>query len=223
MIFQKKIIIGSIMSFIATAIGIIAVFFPDLLNMQKEKIEKMQTDIITNEQLISLDDFLLKRIKDGKIFELDILISEELKRKYINEGSYFIPTRSMTTEELDSDNFDVYSIMESVEIDESILYIHHGDLIDEYTGKEWHDDLRIQEDAIFYSREMGHGNVYHFPKKLVASPDGFPREPLSNKIETGCCFGIKGIFYYSEEDSNENFNTYIFKQVPESQLKLKNY
>lgn len=45
--FEKKVIIGSLFSFLATAVGIIAVFFPDLLNLQKEKIEKLTLDIFT--------------------------------------------------------------------------------------------------------------------------------------------------------------------------------
>lgn len=36
-IFKPRIIIGSIISFIAAALGVVAVFFPDLFNLQKKK------------------------------------------------------------------------------------------------------------------------------------------------------------------------------------------
>lgn len=36
--FQPKIIIGSVVGFIATAIGVIAVFFPSLFNLEQKKI-----------------------------------------------------------------------------------------------------------------------------------------------------------------------------------------
>ncbi|MGX3067710.1 hypothetical protein, partial [Ursidibacter arcticus] len=68
MFFQKKIIIGSIMSFIATAVGIVAVFFPDLLNLQKEKIETYRSDIFTDKEVSLVEEFLLSKIKDEKLF-----------------------------------------------------------------------------------------------------------------------------------------------------------
>ena len=45
--FEKKVIVGSITSFIITAVGIVAVFFPDLLNLQKEKILSLKVDLDT--------------------------------------------------------------------------------------------------------------------------------------------------------------------------------
>lgn len=50
MIFEKKVIIGSVVSFIATAVGIVAVFFPDLLNLQKEKIQSFSSSISNKEE-----------------------------------------------------------------------------------------------------------------------------------------------------------------------------
>lgn len=57
MIFQKKIIIGSIMSFIATGVGIVAVFFPDLLNLQKY----YSTFLHDEKSLIEFHQFLEKK------------------------------------------------------------------------------------------------------------------------------------------------------------------
>lgn len=41
-VFQPKIIIGSIVSFVAAALGVVAVFFPDLLNLQKKKLNEAE-------------------------------------------------------------------------------------------------------------------------------------------------------------------------------------
>ncbi|MGX2970102.1 hypothetical protein ACWIVY_08790 [Ursidibacter sp. B-7004-1] len=70
MIFQKKIIIGSIMSFIATAVGIVAVFFPDLLNLQKEKMKKLDIFISSLDDSKKLEKFLYDN--SGKIVELKV-------------------------------------------------------------------------------------------------------------------------------------------------------
>ena len=48
--FEKKVIVGSITSFIITAVGIVAVFFPDLLNLQKEKILSLTVDLDTQKR-----------------------------------------------------------------------------------------------------------------------------------------------------------------------------
>lgn len=218
MIFQKKIIIGSIMSFIATAIGIIAVFFPDLLNMQKEKIEKLRMDIVTNEKLMSFDEFLSKRVEDGKVFELDVLIAPSLDSVHINEGRYKSPTRSYTPDEISDIDIDEIDF-EVVELDNAILIIHHGDIMLELPDKsiKWKWDEGLDWGEGLFDRIIG-GGAYSFPKKALISNDAFPRprEPLSKDIEDGCCYGIKGVFYYSESSDE-------FKQVSDEQLKLKNY
>lgn len=48
--FEKKVIVGSITSFIITAVGIAAIFFPDLLNLQKEKILSLTVDLDTQKR-----------------------------------------------------------------------------------------------------------------------------------------------------------------------------
>lgn len=78
MLFQKKIIIGSIMSFIATAVGIVAVFFPDLFNLQKKKIETLDLVIEKAEQFDVLSKFISEREKDKKIFQLNLEICENI-------------------------------------------------------------------------------------------------------------------------------------------------
>lgn len=40
--FEPKVIVGSITSFVIAAIGVVAVFFPDLFNLQKVKINELE-------------------------------------------------------------------------------------------------------------------------------------------------------------------------------------
>ena len=79
-IFQKKIIIGSVVGFIATALGIIALFFPSLLNLEKEKITaSLIMDINTMEDAYKLAEFLQEQITDDpKIFQLNVMCCSEM-------------------------------------------------------------------------------------------------------------------------------------------------
>lgn len=48
--FEKKVIVGSITSFIITVVSIAAVFFHDLLNLQNEKILSLTVDLDTQKR-----------------------------------------------------------------------------------------------------------------------------------------------------------------------------
>ncbi len=74
MVFEKKVIIGSIVSFIATTVGVIAVFFPDLLNLQKEKIQEYSTSISNKKEVQDFINFLDNMSKENKIFKLDVVL-----------------------------------------------------------------------------------------------------------------------------------------------------
>lgn len=65
-------IIGSIMSFLAT--GIVAIFFPDLFNLQKRKIEKFELAIETRADVDKFIEFLDSASEKKEIFELDVLL-----------------------------------------------------------------------------------------------------------------------------------------------------
>lgn len=72
-IFQKKIIIGSIIGFAASAIGIIGVFFPNLLNIEKKRIEELAITI--NEQKDANDLYRFLKNNEHKIVKLEIKYS----------------------------------------------------------------------------------------------------------------------------------------------------
>jgi hypothetical protein len=57
-IFSKKIYIGSIVSFIVGAIGIGAIFFPTLFNLEKTSIKEFNSDLDTIDQALNFREFL---------------------------------------------------------------------------------------------------------------------------------------------------------------------
>lgn len=83
--FEKKIIIGSIASFIITSIGTIAIFFPSVFNLEKENFGK-EISIVIHEDKDFNDLFVtLSKLdyKEKKIFPLEIHICHP------NELPYF--------------------------------------------------------------------------------------------------------------------------------------
>lgn len=58
--FQPKIIIGSVIGFIATTIGVTAVFFPSLFNLEKKDIVTYAPTLTSENDYIKLIDFLEK-------------------------------------------------------------------------------------------------------------------------------------------------------------------
>lgn len=68
--FQPKIIIGSVVGFIATAIGVIAVFFPSLFNLETKKINNFSIEITSCESAKKLFDFL--KSHEDEIVSLNI-------------------------------------------------------------------------------------------------------------------------------------------------------
>lgn len=75
---MKKVIVGSITSFIITVVGIAAVFFHDLLNLQNEKILSLTVDLDTQKDIEKFENFLNSEIKDNKIFKLNVYIPDFL-------------------------------------------------------------------------------------------------------------------------------------------------
>ena len=74
-IFQPKVIIGSILGFVSAAVGIVAVFFPSLLNLELERMPKYDggedwSETAELEDYHKFIKFLGDRIKDEKLFEV---------------------------------------------------------------------------------------------------------------------------------------------------------
>ena len=89
-VFQPKIIIGSVIGVIASAIGIIAVFFPSLFNLETKKIAEYTNNLNTEKDAIKFIDFL-KQHQDGIVY-LNITYTEQ--KRYRNardaKGNFII-------------------------------------------------------------------------------------------------------------------------------------
>ena len=69
--FKKKIIIGSVLGFVATAIGLVAVFFPSVFNLEKQRIEEKTFFLHTQRDADELFEWL--KNKQDKIVKLIIV------------------------------------------------------------------------------------------------------------------------------------------------------
>lgn len=69
-IFEKKVIIGSVAGFVASAVGLIAVFFPSVFNLEKKSIAEKAMFIRTKQDMDKLWEFLSKNA--NKPVKLDI-------------------------------------------------------------------------------------------------------------------------------------------------------
>lgn len=92
-IFQPKVIIGSITSFVVAAVGIIAVFFPNLLNLEKSSMSEGQfvlsDDTKTHKKLW---EFL--ESNQGKVVQLEIAYCADFERmtfetKNVEQKAYY--------------------------------------------------------------------------------------------------------------------------------------
>lgn len=85
--FVKKIFIGSIVSFVVGAIGVTAIFFPSLFNLEKKKIQEFSITIKSQKDANELYNFL--KTNKNKIVSLDIKYSP----KKIQASNYVDPNR----------------------------------------------------------------------------------------------------------------------------------
>lgn len=220
--FEKKVIIGSLFSFLATAVGIIAVFFPDLLNLQKEKIEKLTLDIFTAQDAKKLDDFLSKRAEDEKFFELDIIYSmDDYEGKSISVlddeiGTAILLRNGVENKFVPESNFCSDEQLPNVKMswNEIISHCSYGAL-DIIKTLQWSDS-------------DGKYSMYFFPE-FIGEQLGYSanvRDPISEEpkdVGALSFMNIKGIFYLDQIQFSQEGNFPIFKPVSKEQLKLKNY
>lgn len=203
-IFQKKIIIGSIMSFIATAIGVIAVFFPDLLNLQKEKIDKLTLTINSVDDFNKFSQFLDKKVDDGKIFELDVTLC--FAENGSNPDNYENNQFKM--------NFYNHGIWSN---EEGITQCNFKESEEVYGTFEDEDgDGKLDIDGCV-------GKTYSFTGEHIHT--GFWAEENSCKLKDSASIPrLKGFALFSKRmEDFPNPEIIEFKSLPPEQLKLRNY
>lgn len=88
-IFEKKVIIGSVFGMVTTALGIIAIFFPSVFNLEKSKFsEPIDITINSNKDLEDLADKVIKKIiNEEKIFKMRVQFCylKDINRKAIKK------------------------------------------------------------------------------------------------------------------------------------------
>ncbi len=72
-IFQKKVIIGSVTSFVVAFVGLIAVFFPSVLNFEKKNMEQLKLTLNNQQDANQLYQFLITN--KNKLVMLDLSYS----------------------------------------------------------------------------------------------------------------------------------------------------
>ena len=70
-IFQPKVIIGSVMSFVIAAVGVVAVFFPSLLNLEKNTMNKGQF-LLSDDTKTQKELWEFLETNQGKVIQLEI-------------------------------------------------------------------------------------------------------------------------------------------------------
>lgn len=212
--FEKKIIIGSITSFIITAVGIIAIFFPDLFNLQKDKVISLTMDINTQEDVSKFQNFLLQRAKDGKIFKLDVCMPDFLWTG--NEWSKtYVGDKKPAKDQPKNISYDFFKEYEFYRI-----CIGSPNNSEDYYIKYWCDDL-----PGLYENDNGN-MVGHAAFDFVgegffvnAEDNGIIRNKLNSDEE--CIVQISGFFYKIPSSVVEDF--YAFEAIDKKEFLMKNY
>lgn len=81
-IFQPKVIIGSITSFVIATIGIIAVFFPDLFNLQKKNVREYEIVLKDNSDAQKLAKYLEEN--DGIAIKLTLGYCVDNEKSFVS-------------------------------------------------------------------------------------------------------------------------------------------
>ncbi|MCZ6155611.1 hypothetical protein O6B72_02100 [Campylobacter ureolyticus] len=224
--FEKKVIIGSITSFIITAVGIVAVFFPDLLNLQKEKFERYEGAITNKKDALEFANFLDKIIKKEKIAYLDVAICLPMENNPVTKqedfvywvDDFFHPEGADWGDEPGpfvlsmKYNKDRLSTDDDCKVDKfnNPEYFGLGCGITEYSFKG------LKMEVNYY--DIIPGTVYvaykgNASKRCYENYNGYPPE----------VFVLNG-YFYSESTSEYRASIHkSFNSISEKEIKLKNY
>ncbi|MCZ6150539.1 hypothetical protein O6B96_05715 [Campylobacter ureolyticus] len=222
--FEKKVIVGSITSFIITAVGIVAVFFPDLLNLQKEKILSLKVDLDTQKDIEKFENFLNARVKDNKIFKLDVCMPEFAwaDNKWLGEA-YFSDEIKPSANQAKNISYDYeYAFREHSKDDFFRVCIAsiNNDL--DYYYLDWcNDEPGYYKDES--GKKVGHIAIdFHGENFLIVSEDG---NNARNKLNFNrpCRTQIDGYFYFDGLIPRVEMGYYDFREIDKKEIKLKSY
>lgn len=215
-IFEKKIYIGSIVGVIATAIGVIAVFFPSVFNMEKEKFIAYQSIIKDKSGANKFEEFLKNRIEDKKLFKLDVSICQQSNDISTER------TNSLEVVELLKSNYQLslFDYQEGYPI-----MIGSGYLSEYSTGYLPIIFMPMTKKEIIEDEFKPLFEYFNFPDSEVVSYDGI--RSGTNRECGGGGIDIKGYFLFEKDEIYRSMisdtMSYDFSAISEKDVKLRDY
>lgn len=215
-IFEKKIYIGSIVGIIATIIGVIAVFFPSLFNMEKEKFITYQSIIEDKSSANKFETFLKDRIEDKKLFKLNISICQQSNITSAER------TDSLEVVELLKSNYQ----LSLFDYQEGYPIMIGSEYLSQYsTGYLPIIFISMTKKEIIEDEFKPFFEYFNFPDSEVVSYDGI-RSGTNRECGNGG-IDIKGYFLFDKDEIYRSMMTdtmaYYFSAISEKDVKLRDY
>ena len=212
--FEKKVIIGSLSSFLVAAVGFIAVFFPSLFNLEKQNVKELRLFLKDEKNFKALLDFLDKHKQ--KIVKLDITYCTSQnypEARSMDENSKLYPVAEEygTQIELSYDGLNYYGNDERYMIDSGTL-----------TGSLDNEGLQIIK---FDSSNMGQKYEWYARRTEYEDKKKFPEEvKVCGKSQDDYFFGyISGTFFVRTAEKGHAGKGYQLEAVDRREFELKNY
>lgn len=235
--------VGSAIGLLASIIGIITVFFPSLLNLEKKEILTYKAVIINTKQADDFYNFLDKKLKSDDIFKLDVEICIPYERldpiiQSSNDGPDKYPHVDSVIPFAPKEMQKYLYAFSKSESNMSYIYPIYGDFIpSENEPEKGTILLNHMKDENKQISEYGYNawTGYQIPGEYIF--DYYEYEINSNCYETlkkelgRNDFGnidilqLKG-YYTKEKELNKSryewINLYILKNLSNSEVNLKN-
>ena len=202
-IFEKKVIIGSVAGFIASAVGLIAVFFPSVFNLEKQSIKKYSIELKTQKDSKELYDIL--KNNSGKIIELEIFYTEKSPKTYTIYG---VPTANNFVTNWDDEKKGVCG---SIANNDGTLHIWSHCRRESYAGDLYRSKggfgiwLDKETDYVTKGNSYEIGIPFEEDKDYVwSSIGGMETEPEEIKMK------LTGIFFVTNAELKQAFMSSMF-------------
>ena len=217
-IFQKKIIIGSVLGFVASAIGLVAVFFPSVFNLEKQRIEEKTIFLHTQKSADELFEWLKK--KQESIVKLNLYycsgqVSEEGKyaRFAIKADDNVVRDRSYGY---------VYSEIGWGGESGTIMMREKGWIGFPVTGyRDYSAEISL------WKNEMDAAYEWYAEQAEYIKPPNKEVEQICKSLHQKIS-GVFGTFYVNKSEMGEAYGgggaiTFLLDPMSKKDLKLRNY
>lgn len=212
--FEKKVIIGSLSSFLVATVGFIAIFFPSLFNLEKQNVKEFNVFLKDEKNFNGLLNFLDKN--KHKVVKLDITYCTSQNYPdslpgYDSSKPYEISEEYDGELELSYNGFNYYGNDERYMIDTGALIAwSHGDSA-QVIG---FDSSNMGQKYEWYARRTEYGDEKEFPKEVKEC----------GKTQDEYFFGyIMGTFFVRTAERGYASKGYQLEAVDKREFELKNY